>query len=71
MLVSICGNCDECGRTLGLGATIQSAGVTCNKCGHKFNACDRCKNAGCQKCGGKLLDAWEYIEHGTGQIVMF
>jgi len=71
MLVLAFGNCGKCGGGLGPMATMQSAGVSCKKCDYKFNACELCKSAGCPKCGGALLNAWEHFKHETGEDIMF
>lgn len=71
MLVLAFGDCEKCGASLMPMGAMQAATVTCKKCGHKLNACKHCKSAGCPKCGGNLLDAWEYMKHTTGHDVMF
>jgi len=71
MLALNFGNCEKCGGNLGPMATKQSTQVTCKKCDHCFEACEKCKSDGCPKCGGKLLDAGEHIKHTTDRDVMF
>jgi uncharacterized paraquat-inducible protein A len=71
MLMLASGNCEKCGGGLGPMATIQSVGVTCRECDYQFKVCGQCKKAGCSKCGGMLLDAWESTKYKSGQDVMF
>jgi hypothetical protein len=58
MLMQINGSCEGCQTKFGHLDTVQSASVTCSKCGKEEDLCRMCKYRGCS-CVGKFEDAWD------------
>ena len=65
MLLVAKGNCPRCGKSysdFGI-LTDQEITFSCESCGTRYEICI--------KCGGRLLDPWEYMKVKFGTDVIF
>lgn len=67
MLIYANGNCDVCGKSLGM-EVQQQVQVTCHRCGKNLTTCSSCKSKGCPDCGGKLTSL---LEKATKEGIIF
>ena len=74
-LVTASGNCPRCGKSYSDFGVLTKQGVLfhCDRCNAEYELCPDCiKNVKvCPKCGGRLLDSWEYSEKMLGGKIMF
>lgn len=76
MLLVAKGNCPRCGKSYSDFGTLTNQEITfsCESCGTKYELCPDCQRQVpkiCIKCGGRLLDPWEYMKAKFGTDVIF
>lgn len=73
-LVTASGDCPRCGKSYSDFGVLTKQGVSfhCDRCNAEYELCPDCiKNVKvCPKCGGRLLDSWEYSEKMLGGKIM-
>ena len=76
MLLVAKGNCPRCGKSysdFGI-LTDQEITFSCESCGTRYELCPDCQRQVpkiCIKCGGRLLNQWEYMKAKFGPDVIF
>ena len=74
-LVTANGDCPRCGKSYSDFGVLTKQGVSfhCDRCNAEYELCPDCiKNVKvCPKCGGRLLDSWEYSEKMLGSKTIF
>ena len=76
MLLVAKGNCPRCGKSYSDFGTLTDQEITfsCESCGTRYELCPDCQRQVpkiCIKCGGRLLDPWEYMKVKFGTDVIF